>query len=358
MINLLLFFLSLFSMGISYADNEKNFDTMVVFGDSLSDNGNLYNFLWYTLPASPPYYLGRFSNGLVWAEQLYNAYFPEDYTEGLQNYAVGGAGAVLSYREEFPYTLVMELDNYFYWHTYGKKETTLFSIWIGANNYLNAPSNTEAITDSVVNAIGGSVERLIQAGGTKFFIANLPDLALTPYAHDYGTQVTVNKLVVMHNEKLAVKVNELKEKYPAFTFVYFDVYSFLNEALEHPSVYGFSNTQDPCYFGGYIEFLAKSAVNEHELQRDVTQLNPQFDGARWASIANNPQLNEAASVSYLYQFMPKQLQDDVLYCDEHLFWDRIHPSTKAHAVIAEKAQQLITEAGLTSFVPDKTPVPG
>ena len=36
-----------------FAANNR-FDTMVVFGDSLSDNGNLYRYLWYKLPFSPP----------------------------------------------------------------------------------------------------------------------------------------------------------------------------------------------------------------------------------------------------------------------------------------------------------------
>lgn len=215
------FMLALLCAGFSYADNNKQFDTMVVFGDSLSDNGNLYNFLWHTLPASPPYYLGHFSNGTVWAEQLYSSYFPSDYTEGFQNYAVGGAGAVLSYKQNFPFTLTMELDNYLYWHTYGKKESTLYTIWIGGNNYLNGPTNVESITDSVVNTIGGVIERLIQVGGNKFFVPNLPDLAKTPIVIENGNTTVVKQLVQAHNSKLASKIDELKAKYPQVTIVFF-----------------------------------------------------------------------------------------------------------------------------------------
>ncbi len=35
---------------------------IVVFGDSLSDNGNLYEIMKHQLPQSPPYFEGRFSN--------------------------------------------------------------------------------------------------------------------------------------------------------------------------------------------------------------------------------------------------------------------------------------------------------
>ncbi|MDY6992457.1 MAG: SGNH/GDSL hydrolase family protein, partial [Pseudomonadota bacterium] len=39
-----------------------------VFGDSLSDKGNLFELTG--LPPDPPYFNGRFSNGLLWSEYL------------------------------------------------------------------------------------------------------------------------------------------------------------------------------------------------------------------------------------------------------------------------------------------------
>lgn len=41
---------------------------VVVFGDSLSDNGNLFA---QTGQPPAPYFQGRFSNGPVWVEQLF-----------------------------------------------------------------------------------------------------------------------------------------------------------------------------------------------------------------------------------------------------------------------------------------------
>src|SRR6188472_2981783 len=65
---------------------------MVVFGDSLSDNGNLYEFMKHQLPQDPPYFAGRFSNGPVWVEHLVASYFPNDPSSHLFDYAFGGAG--------------------------------------------------------------------------------------------------------------------------------------------------------------------------------------------------------------------------------------------------------------------------
>jgi phospholipase/lecithinase/hemolysin len=42
------------------------FSEIVVFGDSESDAGNVFELSGDTYPASPPYWQGRFSNGPVW----------------------------------------------------------------------------------------------------------------------------------------------------------------------------------------------------------------------------------------------------------------------------------------------------
>src|SRR5580698_7941700 len=61
----------------------SSFSSVVVYGDSLSDNGNLYSLIGYP---PPPYYNGRFSNGPVAAEQLATA-----LGAPLFDFAVGGA---------------------------------------------------------------------------------------------------------------------------------------------------------------------------------------------------------------------------------------------------------------------------
>jgi phospholipase/lecithinase/hemolysin len=332
----------------TFAGN-KQFDTMVIFGDSTSDNGNLYRYLLSTLPVSPPYYEGHFSNGPLWVEQLYDSYYPEGNAEGFQDYAVGGAGAVLSYKQKLPFTLAIEISNYLYWHTYGKKDTTLYTLWIGANNYLNGPTNIESITDSVVAAIGNALERLIITGGNKFFVINLPDLGNTPHAIKLGNQELVTELVSVHNYKLAAKVEELKAQYPEVTFIYFDVYSILKDAVDHASELGFSNVTDSCYLGGYTGWLSKSPPSDKTLQAYFKQQDPKFNSTYWNMIETNPQLKEAAIASYLSSMLPAKNKDEAASCDGHVFWDAVHPTTKAHSFIAQKARELIDAEGLEAL---------
>ena len=60
-----------------------SFDRMYVFGDSLSDTGNVSNVTRFvqTLdpstsvqPPSPPYFQGRYSNGPLWVDYLADAF--------------------------------------------------------------------------------------------------------------------------------------------------------------------------------------------------------------------------------------------------------------------------------------------
>jgi phospholipase/lecithinase/hemolysin len=85
-------FLSL-SFSIPPLAQADSFSGLVVFGDSLSDNGNLSRIIASRIPPfilripnKDHYYEGRFSNGRVWVEQLATStHLP------LEDEAVGGA---------------------------------------------------------------------------------------------------------------------------------------------------------------------------------------------------------------------------------------------------------------------------
>ena len=62
--------LALAACAFAGSASAQTYSRLVVFGDSLSDNGNLYLISGGTQPPSPPYYQGRFSSGQVWTERL------------------------------------------------------------------------------------------------------------------------------------------------------------------------------------------------------------------------------------------------------------------------------------------------
>ena len=55
---------------ISSASHASGVSHLVVFGDSLSDNGNLLAQTGGLFPTNPTYWQGRQTNGMVWAETL------------------------------------------------------------------------------------------------------------------------------------------------------------------------------------------------------------------------------------------------------------------------------------------------
>ena len=69
----------------------QTYNRLVVFGDSLSDNGHLFLISGGTQPPSPPY-ARRFSNGPTFVELLgFNAANFNGSVTGSINYAFGGS---------------------------------------------------------------------------------------------------------------------------------------------------------------------------------------------------------------------------------------------------------------------------
>ena len=63
-------FILFFQTSVVLAGGGKPFAQIIIFGDSLSDNGNIYRLDFGFIPKSPPYFKGRFSNGEVWADHV------------------------------------------------------------------------------------------------------------------------------------------------------------------------------------------------------------------------------------------------------------------------------------------------
>lgn len=278
---------------------------VVIFGDSLSDNGNLYEFMQHQLPPSPPYFKGRFTNGPVWIEHVIESYFPESPAEHLFDYAFGGAGVSEEEGDDdVLFTLRREVNNYFLTHDKASDDS-LFVVWIGANNYLALPEETEKTLQDVNAGIDHTLQRLADKGAKHILVVNIPDLGRTPAALEFDAVDSLTYYTQEHNKLLNNTVTHLKEKYPAVEWLYFDMDEAFGNVLEYPQDYGFTNITGTC---------ANSVVNE---------------------------ITKKSVLKMVAKTTPKS---DV--CDGYLFFDLVHPTALAHKVLGARARKMLDEEGV------------
>lgn len=309
---------------------------VVFFGDSLTDDGNLLSVL-KVIPKSPPYYKGRFSNGITWAEHVGNYLYDTSYIK-YANYAYGGATAILHDLRTDPFIapiiLPAEIESYFLHQPVKDKSKVLFSMWIGANDYLyERKDNIDELTNDVVGSIISSLTALIEKGGKYFLVMNLPDLSLTPYARAHQNTERLATISKMHNAKLEKAVAALKASYPNVTFVYMDIYTIFVDMLRHPDLYNekygthVTDTTEVCWAGSIIG--TDRGVLANELQH-VLGKNTDADQIS-KTILNSPSLATAYAVGKQYTLD----QTPCTNADEHVFWDELHPTAVIHGVLGK-----------------------
>lgn len=282
---------------------------IVIFGDSLSDNGNLYKIMDHMLPKSPPYFAGRFSNGHVWIEHLARFYFPENTNDYLFDYAFGGAGVSEKKEDEVLITLKSEIDTYLQSHENKADPNSLFVVWIGSNNYLSEPDNIEQSLNEVNTGITHGLQRLSDAGAKHVLVVNMPDLGKTPLAREFEMEKALTYVSKEHNQRLLNNVKELQKTNPNTQWIFYDVESKLNELLDYPSAHGFNNITDICC--------------HFELDRANTKSN--------------------VVLQLAMKIKPNQSTD---VCEGHLFFDPVHPTVAAHEILAKEAKNLLDNAGV------------
>lgn len=282
---------------------------IVAFGDSLSDNGNLYEYMKHQLPVSPPYYEGRFANGPIWLERLSEFYYPGDAKAHLQDFAFGGAGVLAEgeISDASIFTLQSEIDSYLLANQDKADADSMYTVWIGSNNYLAIPDDADAAVARVISGLTSSLRKLASKGAKHILVVNLPDLGRTPVAREFDATSFLTMCSTKHNAALAMEVETLKNQYPEVQWIYLDVDNMMDDMFTSPEKYGFTNIEDTCY---------ESAIDD--------------------SSANNV-LQMVANIQ------PKKSTDA---CTGYLFFDLVHPTATAHHFMAEKAKQIFAEAGV------------
>lgn len=223
--------------------------SVVVYGDSLSDNGNLFGTIGY--PPSP-YWNGRFSDGPVAVEYVASAlgvplvdFAWGGATTGLGNYVDGGTPTSFGALGLPGMLTVFNNTN----GSLGPFLDGLFVVWGGPNDVL-APSPLDAtpqdmITRSITDllTIVGGLQSL---GATRILVPGMPDIGLTPYLQSLGPLAAAQASAYTDAFNAALLAG-----LPSGVR-YFDTASLMRSMVANPSAFGLTNATDPCFNGSTV----------------------------------------------------------------------------------------------------------
>ena len=237
---------------LSHGPNSQPLSRIFVFGDSLSDTGNLFQLSGGYPP--PPYFQGRFSNGQVWVEQLADALGMS--IEPWDNYAVGGATTGdLNTNDGLNGRLYPglrdEIASFTATRSSAEAEGALFVVWAGANDFFLALATGQPPAELIANGVGNTVQaiqNLWQAGARHIMVANVPDLGLTPCAIGKHIGTPVTQLSAAYNQVLNSALDNLAAA--GIPTIRLDAFATLGAMITHPAEFGFINVTDPLLGAG------------------------------------------------------------------------------------------------------------
>ncbi|MFB2837496.1 SGNH/GDSL hydrolase family protein [Floridanema evergladense] len=221
----------------------QNSPQIYVFGDSLSDIGNVYKATNGNSPPSPPYFKGRYSNGPVWVEYLASKL---KLTSNLDNnFAYGGAKTGDS--QQLPPGVLAQIQR-FKTKNSAANPKALYVIWAGANDYLGGATDTTV----PINNLATAVKRLLEMGAKNIIVVNLPDLGKLPATHTTERAKSLKSLTQSHNSRLTASLESLRQKFANINIRYIDVNALFNQVYTAPGKYGFNNVTQPCLREGVV----------------------------------------------------------------------------------------------------------
>lgn len=282
---------------------------LVVFGDSLLDNGNLIKTL--DIPGKP-YLDGRFSNGLVPSEILAQMIAKDQQVDDIthKSYAIGGAlthgpnpSSLLRHHSFAVSEQIVRFEN-----EEGRfADDDLVVINGGANNFMFMVYNEIPYINlmakfRVARDLNKIIRKAIKMGAKEILVWNIPNVTRAPAYKDYLSN-WVGKFfksylqmnIGLQNGLLRNKVAELQTLFPNVNLKLFDFYTLLNDCVDNPAKHGFENVIDVCVdsYGG-----ADSLGN---IQYDI-------------EVTGDP--------------------------EKHLCWDYCHPTEKANKIVANRMFEL------------------
>jgi outer membrane lipase/esterase len=263
-------------LGISAA-NAADFSAEYVFGDSLSDRGNIAELenvdgLFSGNFPDPPSNHDSFTNGPAAVQGLAQSLGlnanpslwvtdfkdPADLFGGPAfvpgtNYAVGGATAALDPKGGIPgINLPEQVAAYSGFVSGHADPNALYVVMIGGNDVRNAAlqgTGSDAITDGV-DAELAAISTLSSEDANHFLIVNVPNVGLIPeFTQDNPTLAAdATAFSQLYDTDLAKGLAAIDPSLGAgATLQEFDLFGFNANILANAAALGFTNTTDPCF---------------------------------------------------------------------------------------------------------------
>lgn len=271
------------ALGALSANVSAGYSSFYVFGDSLSDSGNVFIASGGTEPVSPPY-AQRYSNGPVAAERLGDRLgLPLSASlAGGNDFAFGGAQTGFdNLSPSLPGTGVRGQIGMFSGGGGTFSSSSLVMLWAGPNDFFASPS--AATISSAMSNLYFAVGDLFALGARHILMPNMPDLGITPYGLGSGFSAGLSALTVGFNIALDNMIDTLEFHLSGLDIIEFDTFAYVNDVVANPASYGFTNVTAPCVM--------------------VACANP----------------------------------------DQYLFWDGVHPTAAAHRMLGDALMATVPE---------------
>ncbi|MBV9998931.1 MAG: SGNH/GDSL hydrolase family protein [Verrucomicrobia bacterium] len=242
----------------------SKFNQLVIFGDSLSDNGNAYFLTNGQTPAGPPlstgpYYEGRWSDGPIWVDDFPSiAGLPQPITPFFAdpvsgtNVAVGGSTSspVVHSASTSSTPLTVQISAFVAEHGGRIPGNDLYLIWIGADDFLLAGNRNPNIT---VAGIAAGIAQLREAGARACVLVTVPDVSVAPSVKAAGLALAAKNFVSAVNTGLQTSAPFLAWVL-GIQLELVDMNPLLYDVVNNPGKHGFSNSSgyalDPSTGGG------------------------------------------------------------------------------------------------------------
>jgi phospholipase/lecithinase/hemolysin len=221
------------------------YDSLIVFGDSYCDVGNLFLATGGAEPA-PPYYDMRFSNGPLWVDHVagfLGVPFKASLLGGT-DYAFGGAWVTAPQSVTGVPSVPQQVEGYLAQHGGKADPNALYILEGGGNDILDTTTGSpQELGLQIALGIADSERMLRQAGARYFVIPNLFNVGLLPAAAGNVAFATAASAATNQDEDDLLRIEELLE---GVHIIRIDVFSLLNAVETDPTHFGFTNVTSPC----------------------------------------------------------------------------------------------------------------